>query len=685
MNLNGMTVWIDPDLLYASGQLIAGTEPAQEAEDHPLPVASTDILGIEGPLVGRLENFTPRRAQQEMAASIERALADYSTFIAESGTGTGKTFAYLVPALLSGKKILISTGTRHLQDQLFHRDLPIVRDALAVPVTAALLKGRANYLCRHHLERAETELRFGGKRDQANLVRIRDWAGRTKRGDIAEVSGIPEDSELWPLVTSTAENCLGGDCAHYDECFVNRARREALAADVVVVNHHLFFADLALREEGFGQLLPGVEAVIFDEAHQLPEVASNFFSLSLSSHQLVGLCRDAIAEDVKEHSGVAELPPAAQQLEKAAADFRLAFGVEPRRDSWGRLNDPKAVRAALDGLKSRLTRFSSVLEAAAGKGQGLANCARRASDLLDRLLMISENPPAEYVAWYETTTRSFTLYLTPLDIAASFKQCAGAGRKSWIFTSATLAINKSFAHFQAQLGLDEAETGLWDSPFDYARRTLLYIPPGLPVPAAPDYTDRVLDVALPVLRASRGRAFLLFTSHRALKAAATRLRDALDYPLLVQGDAPRSELLRRFRAAGNAVLLGTGSFWEGVDVRGEALSCVIIDKLPFASPDDPVLQARAAAMEQAGRSPFMEYQLPEAVIALKQGVGRLIRDEADRGVLVLCDPRLLSKGYGKSFLASLPPMPLTRRLEDVEEFFAGEQGVREAAPQASQA
>jgi ATP-dependent DNA helicase DinG len=649
-----------------------------------MSTSSQDILSDRGPLAKSVAGFVPRRAQQEMAARIEQALADRSTFIAESGTGTGKTFAYLVPALLSGRKILISTGTRHLQDQLYHRDLPVIRDALAVPVSTALLKGRANYLCRHRLERAEIEARFSGRRDAADLARIRDWAGRTRQGDIAEVSGIPEDSSLWPQVTSTAENCLGGGCPRYDECHVNRARREALAADVVVVNHHLFFADLALREEGFGQLLPGVDAVIFDEAHQLPDVASNFFGLSLSSHQIAGLCRDSVAEDLKEHSDIAELPAAAQALEKAAADFRLAFGVEPRRDAWSRLDDG-GFHAALAELRARLAKLSAVLEAAAAKGQGLANCARRASALLDRLLTISENPPADYVAWFETGARTFTLYLTPLDIAVPFRQCTANGKKAWIFTSATLAINKSFAHFQAQLGLDDAETGLWDSPFDYARRTLLYMPPRLPMPSAPDYTDAVLDAAMPVLRASRGRAFILFTSHRALKVAAARLRDALDYPLLVQGDAPRSELLRRFRAAGNAVLLGTGSFWEGVDVRGEALSCVIIDKLPFASPDDPVLQARAGAMEQAGRSPFMEYQLPEAVIALKQGVGRLIRDETDRGVLMLCDPRLLSKGYGKTFLASLPPMPLTRDLGEVERFFAANGGAQEAAPQLSRA
>jgi ATP-dependent DNA helicase DinG len=650
-----------------------------------LPVTSKDILGFDGPLATRLEGFTPRRAQQEMADRIEQALAGYSVFIAESGTGTGKTFAYLVPALLSGRKILVSTGTRHLQDQLYHRDLPLVRDALAVPVSTALLKGRSNYLCRYRLDSLETDGRLAGRREQSNLARIREWSGHTRRGDIAEMNAIPEDSDLWPLVTSTADNCLGSACSHYDECYVNRARREALAADVVVVNHHLFFADLALREEGFGQLLPGVEAVIFDEAHQLPEVASNFLGISLSSHQLVSLCRDSIAEDLKEHSGVAGLPAAAQSLEKAVADFRLAFGVEPRRDAWDKLENAKAVHAALAEVKTRLMNLSAALDQAAGKGQGLANGARRASDLLDRLLMISESTPSDYVAWFETTARSFMLYLTPLDIAASFRSHTGNGKKAWIFTSATLAVKKSFAHFQARLGLEQAETGLWDSPFDYAQQTLLYIPPGLPVPSAPDYTDRVIDAALPVLRASRGRAFILFTSHRALRAASARLRDALDFPLLVQGDAPRSELLRRFRDLGNAVLLGTSSFWEGVDVRGEALSCVIIDKLPFASPDDPVLQARAAAMEQAGRSPFADYQLPEAVITLKQGVGRLIRDESDHGVLVLCDPRLLSKGYGKTFLASLPGMPLTQTLRDVEVFFARDNSTRQEAREASPA
>ena len=627
-----------------------------------------EILGPQGPIARRLDGFIPRPAQQEMAARIEQALADRGVFIAESGTGTGKTFAYLVAALRSRKKTLISTGTKALQDQLYRRDLPLVREALGVPVAVALLKGRANYLCRYRLAQLEGQ-EPGGTRRAAEWERLRRWARSTKTGAIAELADVPEDSDLWGHVTSTPDNCLGGRCPDYEACHVSRARREALAADVVIVNHHLFFADLALKEEGFGQLLPGVEAVIFDEAHQLPEVATNFFGISLSSHQLIELCRDTVIDEAKEKSGVANLAAAAQRVEKATADLRLAFGIEPRREPWSRLDGAKAVQGALADLKARLNVLSSALQAAAAKGEGLASCHRRVLDLLDRLFMFGETPPPDYVPWFETGTRSFALRLTPLDIAGPFRAHTGQGKKAWIFTSATLTVKRSFAHFQAQLGLEQAETGLWDSPFDYAHQTLLYLPEGLPEPSAPDYTERVIEVALPVIEASRGRAFLLFTSHRALKLAAELLEGRLPYPLLVQGEAPRGALLERFRALGDAVLLGTSSFWEGVDVRGEALSCVIIDKLPFSTPDDPVFQARARALEEAGRKPFIEQQLPEAVIALKQGVGRLIRAETDRGVLVLCDPRLRTKGYGRVFLESLPPMPRTHVLKDVRRFF----------------
>ncbi len=632
--------------------------------------ASADALGEGGPLSGRLPGFVARATQQDMAARIEQAIEDHAVFIAESGTGTGKTLAYLVPAILSGKKILISTGTKALQDQLFQRDLPMIRDALGVPVTTALLKGRANYLCLHRLERAEIETRFGNSVRSDNLRKIREWAGRTPSGDTSELADVPEDVDVWPQVTSTPENCLGSTCEDFNRCFVNKARREALAAEILVVNHHLFFADLVLREEGFGQLLPGVEAVIFDEAHQLPEIASNFFGSTVSSQQLLGLSRDSITEEHKEHSGVEGLEAAARRLDKSVADLRLALGVEPRRGAWGKIEQHKPFQGAMDTLRAALTQLSTLLELAAVKGTGLANCWRRSQDLLDRVFLLSDQPPPEHVRWFETSTRHFVLRMTPMDIATPFHQCLADGKKAWVFTSATLAVGNSFSHFQSQLGLHEAETAQWESPFDYATQALLYVPRGLPPPSVPDYTERVVELAIPVLEASRGRAFMLFTSHRALKLAAELLSGRIPYPLLIQGSAPRSELLQRFRDLGNAVLLGTGSFWEGVDVRGEALSTVIIDKLPFASPDDPVLQARGEMMEREGRSAFMEYQLPNAVIALKQGAGRLIRDVHDKGVLMLCDPRLLSKGYGKIFLASLPPLRRTHDPALVQAFFA---------------
>jgi len=638
-------------------------------------VNSAEALGAFGPMARRIAGFAARPGQQEMAARIEQAIEDRSMLIAESGTGTGKTFAYLVPALLSGKKVLVSTGTKNLQDQLFHRDLPQVHGALAANRRVALLKGRANYLCLHRLERAGSEGRFASRRDSEYFVRVRDWSARTRTGDIGELAEIPEDADIWTWVTSTPENCLGAKCERYDDCHVNRARREALAADLLVVNHHLFFADLALKEEGFGQLLPGAEAVIFDEAHQLPEVATNFFGLQVSTHQLNNLCRDTIAEELREQSAVPGLVSLAEKTEKAMADLRLAFGTDIQRGPWQAATARPGFRAALDDARSRLTDLTNLLDQAAARGPGLANCFRRASAILDRFLMLCETPPPEYVPWYETTTRGFLLRLTPLDVANPFRACMADHPRAWIFTSATLAVDGQFDHYRQQLGLEEAESAVWASPFDYPRHALLYLPEKMPEPSVPDYTVRVLEASLPVLAASGGRAFLLFTSHRALRQASEWLEGKLPYPLLVQGTAPRAELLERFRELGNAVLLGTGSFWEGVDVRGEALSAVIIDKLPFATPDDPVLQARASAMEEAGHNPFMEYQLPNAVIALKQGAGRLIRDVSDRGVLVLCDPRLLRKSYGKVFLASLPPMTRTRKLEDVAGFFRDEAAV----------
>ncbi|MGW8248463.1 MAG: ATP-dependent DNA helicase [Acidiferrobacterales bacterium] len=626
-------------------------------------------LGPGGRFEASLDGFHPRKSQQQLARAIESALEHQSILVTESGTGTGKTFAYLVPALLSGKRIIISTGTKHLQEQLYNIDLPRVREILEVPVTTSLLKGRSNYLCLHRLKQAAAPGAQTGNEELTSLASIERWSMKTRDGDIAGHAGLSEDSPLWRLVTSNSENCLGSRCSDYEQCYVQQARKRALESEIVVVNHHLFFADLSLKEEGFGQLLPGAEAVIFDEAHQLPEIASLFFGTSLSRQQLLALCRDTVKEELSEKSGVRGLKQATGILEKAVADFHLALRPRQGRGSWASLQDKKLFEAHSQ-MGEALSNLGDLLNQAGGKGEGLASCASRAGDLLERYYRFVDDTAVENIAWYENSDRNFTLYLTPLEVASTFSQTLEQDQRSWIFTSATLTIKGQFSHFTRQLGVEHADTGHWDSPFDYESISLCYLPRALPDPRHPDYTDRVIDAAVPVIKASGGRTFFLFTSFRALNRAADRLGALIEYPILVQGEAPRSELLQRFRSLGNAVLLGTSSFWEGVDVQGEALSCVIIDKLPFSAPDDPVLRARGEAMERRGQNPFMEYQLPQAVIALKQGVGRLIRSEQDRGVLMLCDPRLKSKPYGRVFLDSIPPIPRTDRLEDVESFFS---------------
>lgn len=613
----------------------------------------------------------PRAAQQQMAEAVAQTISENHKLVVEAGTGIGKTFAYLMPALDSGKRVIISTGTRHLQDQLYNQDLPVVRDALKVSVQSALLKGRANYLCLHRLEVAASEGQQRTRQQRSDLELIRAWSGRTRSGDIARLAEIPEDSPLWPKVTSTVENCLGQECGYYQDCFVVRARRTAMDADIVVINHHLLFADMLLREEGFGELLPGVDVIIVDEAHQLPEVASLFFGITVSSHQLHDLVRDTRVEHLREAGDMADLPEAAQQLETALQKFRLALGTGDRRAPWTEIADKHQVVEALQGLKTVLAGLVDWLALAAERGKGLDSCWQRGKALAERLDLLLEMPAGEYVFWFELRRRSFRLNLTPLDIAPAFSKSLETLPDTWVFTSATLAVSSSFSHFTARLGLEDANTLQLDSPFNYKKNALVYLPAAMPEPADPGYTRAVVDTARDILEASRGRAFLLFTSHAALQEAAVELQDSVDYPLLVQGTAPRSDLLKQFRELGNAVLLGTSSFWEGVDVRGSALSCVIIDKLPFASPGDPVLQARIYAMRARGKNPFVEYQLPHAVITLKQGVGRLIRDINDRGVLVLCDPRLRSKSYGRVFLNSLPDMPVTQDIDAVHEFYAG--------------
>jgi ATP-dependent DNA helicase DinG len=631
---------------------------------------AADLLSENGLFSHAIEGFTARAGQQALSSTIQGVINSKKVLIAEAGTGIGKTFAYLVPAIISNKKVIISTGTRHLQDQLFHTDIPLVKKALKLDLPCSLLKGRSNYLCLYRLGIAD-ELAFLTRETQDHLSRIRSWSKQTKHGDVAEMSEISEDSRVWPVVTSTADNCLGSECSEWSNCFVVNARREAQEADIVVVNHHLLLADMAIKEEGFGELLPAADTFIIDEAHQLPEVASRFFGKGFSSRQLNNIINDSIAEQIKDAPDMHSIRDACDELKTTMAQFRLALGADSQRDAWIKIENKPALKKAGENLLRELHELLESLHIAAERGRGLEQCYERCATIYHNFKSYGENTDAENgnIYWYETFTKGFVLHSTPLDIAGLFKQQRDALPGGWIFTSATLEVNHDFSHFAQRLGLDQYEKGNWNSPFDYQQQSLLYLPENLPEPSSYDYTEKLIETSLPVLQASKGRAFLLFTSYRALNEAAKFLERKLDYPILIQGSLPKHQLLKEFRELGNAILLGTGSFWEGVDVRGEALSCVIIDKLPFASPGDPVMQARLDGIRKQGGNPFMDYQLPQAVIALKQGAGRLIRDMKDYGVLMIGDNRLRTKQYGKVFLKSLPDMPTTNRQQDVDAFY----------------
>ncbi|MBU9188867.1 ATP-dependent DNA helicase [Burkholderia gladioli] len=647
-------------------------------------------------------------ARGDSAATAEDDGAD-NTLIVEAGTGTGKTYAYLVPAMLWGGKVIVSTGTKHLQDQLFQRDIPTVRDALAVPVTIAMLKGRSNYLCHYYLQRTADNGRLPTRQDTAYLQEIVRFAKLTRSGDKAELASVPETAPVWSMVTSTRDNCLGQDCPHYKECFVMQARREAQQADVVVVNHHLFFADIMLRDTGMAELLPSANTIIFDEAHQLPETATLFFGETLSTTQMLELARDTVVEGLAHARDAVEWVKLGAALERAARDVRLAFadgGIV--RVSLAQLGEDHPLFAALDDVDAALDALASALAGQAERAESLGACLRRARELQGILAgwvapdaaavsaaktvkevaaggeaaEAKRDDPDEKVRWVEVFSQTVQLHETPLSVAPIFaKQRAGVPR-AWIFTSATLSVRGDFTHYAAQMGLSSRRSMTLPSPFDYPAQGLLYVPRDLPQPSSPMFTDAVFDAALPAIEASGGGVFMLCTTLRAVDRIASKLRETIEargwnMPLLVQGDASRTELLDRFRAYGNAILVGSQSFWEGVDVRGDALSLVVIDKLPFAPPDDPVLAARLDALTKKGLSPFAVHQLPQAVITLKQGAGRLIRAETDRGVLMICDTRLVDKPYGRRIWQSLPPFKRTREIDVVREFFEeGGRGIR---------
>ena len=633
-----------------------------------------DIFSEDGPLAKSAPDYSPRTEQVEMAEAIAAALERGESIVCEAGAGTGKTLAYLVPVLLSGRKALISTGTRHLQDQIFSKDLPLVEKALGRPVRAARLKGRANYLCLLHLKQAETGARLVDSKSGKFLPKIRAWSQQTDTGDLAELDDIPEDAPVLSTCVSTYDNCLAQDCEFYDDCFVFKARRRAAAAELAVINHHLLMMDMRLRADHGGFLPDDSEVIVFDEAHQLPGLAFRYFGRPLlSSRGLLKLSEDALAAHLEEARDLRGFPALLDEYDQAVADLRLSFPrakQEEQRRAWEDIKNSQRVILAMTNLLQQARAVHQALSDNAERGAKLENCCSRMEQALEMVEIFNQPEEEDWVRWVEIHKKTFTLHRTPLDVSDLFREGLDERKSLSIFTSATLRAGKKFIHFQKQLGLgEEVETWAADSPFDFQSQSLLYLPKEMPDSYDPSYTRRLIELATPVLKLTGGRAFILFTSHRALEEAAGLLSGVIDYPLLIQGEAPRHQLLEEFKSEGNAVLLGAASFWEGVDVKGPALSCVIIDKLPFAAPKEPVLEARLRRMEERGENRFWEHQLPEACLTLKQGAGRLLRDKSDYGILMIGDPRLKSMKYGQVFLRSLPKIPRTTSLADVEAFW----------------
>ncbi|MFJ5158821.1 ATP-dependent DNA helicase [Pantoea sp. NPDC088449] len=627
-----------------------------------------DDFAADGALAQAIPGFKPREAQREMAKAVTEAVKTGGELVVEAGTGTGKTYAYLAPALRAKKKVIVSTGSKALQDQLYNRDLPTIARALKFSGKTALLKGRSNYLC---LERLEQQNQTGGDlsvQALGDLISVRGWSSETTEGDVSNCSGVAEDSPIWPFVTSTNDNCLGSDCPLYKDCFVVKARKKAMDADVVVVNHHLFLADLVVKEGGFGELIPEADVMIFDEAHQLPDIASQYFGQQLSSRQLQDLAKDIIIAYRTEVRDVQQLQKSADRLAQCAQDFRLTLGEPGFRGNLRDLLSDNNIMRMFTLLDDALELCYDVIKLSLGRSALLDAAFERAALYRTRLKRLRAIDEPGFSYWYECNSRHFTLALTPLSVAERFREVMDNRKAAWIFTSATLAVNEQMSHFSSRLGVDNATTMILDSPFDYTQQALLCVPRNMPEPNHPGGARQLARMMKPLIDANKGRCFFLCTSHKMMRELAIEFRASMTLPVLLQGETSKGQLLKQFLEAGNALLVATSSFWEGVDVRGEALSLVIIDKLPFTSPEDPLLKARMEDCRLRGGDPFNDVQLPDAVITLKQGVGRLIRDTDDRGVLVICDQRLVSRPYGGLFLNSLPPTPRTRDIARAIEF-----------------
>jgi ATP-dependent DNA helicase DinG len=651
---------------------------------------TADAFGADGPLARTVPDFEPRAGQLDMADRVARVFERGGVLLAEAGTGTGKTLAYLVPAILSRQRVLISTGTKNLQEQIFFKDIPALREALDLKFTATYMKGRANYLCLHRLDQL-SDSGLPAMHD-VFLPIIREWSGRTETGDRAELEGLPEDLPFWNEVSATADACLGTECPRYDECFVTRMRQRAAASDVVIVNHHLLCADAAVRKNAYGEVIPACNFAIVDEAHQLEDIATQYFGFAISNYRV-----EDFAHDVERlvRSGVVESHQAQTDLEKGVNKLRdhahtffgeLAFAHRAsdrlRGEERVRVTDASLfstreaaayVAGALDILEATLVLSAKKPEpdgSESSPAQDAAALARRAGEIRDDLRFLLRAGDPTYVYFVEFRGKGVFLRASPIDVSAIVKEVLFDRMRTTVLTSATLTVDASFSYIRQRLGIHHADEIRLMSEFDFAEQAILYLPPRMPDPRSPDFAMAAGRQVIELLKRSRGRAFVLFTSYATLRAVQGIAEMALDYPILVQGTAPRTELLRQFRATPHSVLFATSSFWQGVDVVGDALSCVIIDKLPFASPADPITAARIDAIRSQGGEPFDEYQVPLAILALQQGLGRLIRHRKDRGVLAVLDPRLKTKGYGRRFIASLPPAPVVHDLAAVEGFFS---------------
>ncbi|MFD0965327.1 ATP-dependent DNA helicase [Seminibacterium arietis] len=627
-----------------------------------------EIFSQTGILSQHIKNFSPRNAQLDMASAVENTIKTKNVLVVEAGTGTGKTFAYLIPSLLAGKKVIISTGSKNLQDQLFNRDLPTIVKALNYTGKTALLKGRSNYLCLQRLDQLIVQGVRGDCSVLADLSKVRLWVAYTKTGDLAECISIAEDSSVLPQLTSTIESCLGSKCPNFTDCYVLLARQKAINADLVVVNHHLFFADMAVKENGFGELIPQAEVIIFDEAHQLPDIATQYFGESLTARQLFELSTDINGVYRTELKDTKQLGVVADMFTKVVQDFRLALGVGNSRNNWREVYKQSAVKKSFKLLQDKLDFLQSVVKTALGRSKALDVIFDRINNFKVILQALDNTERAGYCYWFECMGRYFSLHITPLDVADRFSEKLNAKKAAWIFTSATLEVNGNFDHFCQRLGLQQAEQKILQSPFDYQKQAMLCVPRYLPASNKQETVNRLGEILLPVIESNHGRCFVLCTSYSVMRGLADYFREHSELNILMQGETAKRQLLEQFSTEKNTVLVATSSFWEGVDVRGEKLSLVIIDKLPFTAPDDPLLNARIEDCRLQGGDPFNSIQIPEAVISLKQGVGRLIRDVTDQGAVIICDSRLVMRSYGKTFLKSLPNAKRTRDLNNVIKF-----------------